>query len=348
MKDKTYLITGGAGFLGSHLAQKLLAEDARVTIIDTAPLQDLDLIDKVIFYKGDVRDKNLLSSLIKEVDCIIHCAAALPLWSRKDIWSTNVEGTKNVLDAVYNFGKKRMIFISSTAVYGIPDRHPVYENGPLQGVDIYGKSKVEAEKICNSYREKGLIITTIRPKTFIGVGRMGVFQILFDWIKDGKKIPVIGDGKNKYQLLSVDDLVDFIIKVIKSSDAVANDTYNVGAGRFGTVEEDLVELFSFAKTGSAIRQTSANFIKFWLRLFELIRLSPLYKWIYWTADKDSFVNIEKAVRQVGWKPQKSNAETLIETYAWYLRHWEEYRGRHGIDHRSPWKQGILKIVKWFS
>lgn len=88
------------------------------------------------------------------------------------------------------------------------------EAAEVIGVGAYGKSKIEAKKLCVEYREKGLSVTVLRPKTFVGPHRLGVFEILFDWIKDGKKIPVIGSGNNRYQLLDVDDLVEAIYLLV--------------------------------------------------------------------------------------------------------------------------------------
>ena len=154
------------------------------------------------------------------------------------------------------------IYISSTAVYGVPKKHPVYETDLLVGVGAYGKSKIQAEELCRKYRKKGLNVTILRPKTFIGTHRLGVFEILFDWIKDGKKIPIIGSGKNKYQLLDVDDLTKAILKIFlfKNKQKI-NTEFNIGAKKFNTICEDLNSLFKFAGSGSKLFPTPAMPIK---------------------------------------------------------------------------------------
>lgn len=341
------LVTGGAGFLGSHLAHRFIADGHHVTILDIAPLEDVDLVGRVEFYQGDVRNALLVGRLAANVDAIVHCAAALPLWPEREIYSTNIEGTRTVMQAALDAGR-RAVHISSTAVYGVPEKHPLYEDDPLVGVGAYGESKIAAEAVIEELRARGLVATVLRPKTFIGVGRLGVFQILFEWVKDGKRIPIIGNGKNRYQLFAVEDLVQAIVQSLAAPDDVANQTYNVGAKEFGTVNEDFEKLFAVAGTGSRLRRTPPRFVKFWLWVFEQLNLSPLYRWIYGTADKDSFVSIEKAERLLDWHPTKSNADALIETYRWYLQHWQEYAHRQGITHRVAWKQGVLKVVKWLS
>ncbi len=342
------LVTGGSGFLGSHLAHRFLADGHHVIILDIAPLEDVDLIGRVEFYQGDVRNALLVGRLAANVDAIVHCAAALPLWPEREIYSTNIQGTRTVLQSALDGGRKRVVHISSTAVYGVPEKHPLYEDDPMVGVGAYGESKIEAEKVVAEFRSRGLTVTVLRPKTFIGVGRLGVFQILFEWVKDGKRIPIIGNGKNRYQLFEVQDLVQAIVQALQAPDDVANDTYNVGAKEFGTVQEDFAKLFAVAGTGSRLRTTPPRFVKFWLWVFEQLNLSPLYRWIYGTADKDSFVSIEKAEQRLGWHPKMGNADALIETYRWYLQHWQEYAHRQGITHRVAWKQGVLKLVKLLS
>ncbi len=340
------LITGGAGFLGLHTANTYASENHQVTLLDIAEYNKEEYRGANIrFIVNDVRNKELMEELAEEHDVIIHCAAALPLWKPAEIFSTNVEGTRTVLESALSHGRKRTVFISSTAVYGIPEKHPIVEDDPLIGVGAYGKSKIEAEKICEEYREKGLVVPILRPKTFIGPERLGVFQILFDWVESGKRIPIIGNGKNRYQLLDVRDLVDSIKLVASGPEELVNDTYNLGAEEFGTVEEDVGALCDYAGSGARVMKTNATLVKFCLRLFEKMKLSPLYEWVYGTADKDSFVSSEKIMKKLGWKPKWSNAESLIDSYKWYLEHKDELPQEPGVTHRVAWKQGILALFK---
>jgi len=194
----------------------------------------------------------------------------------------------------------------------------------------------------------GLPVTIIRPKTFVGTGRLGVFEILSDWIHDGKRIPLIGNGRNRYQLLEVDDLVEAIAKVIEIDTENLNDAFNIGAERFLTVREDLEEVFAYANSGSKIMATPAWPIKKLLYIFEQLNLSPLYQWVYETADKDSFVSIEKLKKAISWKPKHSNSQALIKAYTWYMDHYREVKSRKsGTTHTVGWKQGVLGVFKRF-
>ena len=136
------------------------------------------------------------------------------------------------------------MLVSSTAVYGVPERHPIHEDDPLVGVGHYGESKIEAERLCEAFARRGLETVIVRPKTFVGPERLGVFEILFDWIREGRRIPILGDGANRYQLLAVEDLVDAIVRCLDAP--VAGEALNVGAARFGTVREDLEALIDHA------------------------------------------------------------------------------------------------------
>lgn len=341
------LITGGAGFLGLHLASYLSDLNNKITLIDIQQFDKKKYLDKYKTAICDIRDRKKLDNFVKGQDIIIHAAAALPLWKKEDILSTNVNGTRNILELAKKHKIKRVIYISSTAVYGIPKKHPIMENDQRIGVGPYGESKIMAEDLCFEAIENGSNVTIIRPKTFLGTSRLGVFEILFDWIHDGKKIPVLGNGKNKYQLLDVDDLVEAIYKFCLAQKKSYNDVFNIGADKFETVEKDLGEVFKFAKSGSRILPLPAFFIKKALWFFEKIGVSPLYQWVYDTADKDSFVSIEKLKKTLNWKPKYSNSQALIKAYSWYLKNYKEIKSKtSGVTHTVGWKQGILKLFKY--
>ena len=343
------LITGGAGFLGMHLASYLHRKKFTLTLLDIQEFNKEEYEDNFDLEICDVRNLKKLDVIIKGQDIIIHAAAALPLRKRGDIYSTNVDGTRNVLDLAGKHKVKRVIFISSTAVYGIPKKHPIEENDLRVGVGPYGESKILAEDLCFDAIKKGLNVTIVRPKTFVGIGRLGVFEILFDWIHDGKKIPVIGNGNNRYQLLDVDDLVEAIYRFCLLQKKSYNNAFNIGAEKFGTVKEDLSEVFKFAKSGSKVFPTPAFLVKKALWFFEKIGVSPLYQWVYDTADKDSFVSIEKLKKTLNWKPKYSNSQALIKSYSWYLKNYKEIKSKtSGVTHTVGWKQGILKLFKNFA
>lgn len=339
------LITGGAGFFGLHMTKKCVEMGEEVTLLDIAEYDKSEYDQSVKLVKGDVRDATIMDDLISKTDVVIHAAAALPLESRKEIFSTNVDGTRNVLELSLKNKVKRFIMISSTAVYGVPDHHPLYETDEMIGVGPYGESKIAAEKHCNEFREKGLFITTIRPKTFIGTHRLGVFQILYNWVEEGHRIPLIGSGKNRYQLLEVDDLCDAVYLAYTSSDERANGIFNVGAVSSLTENDYVGNLCEYAGSGSKILHTPVWLVIPALTVFEWLHISPLYKWVYGTAHKDSFVSVDKAREILKWNPKYDESQALIRSYKWYQENKDFIAKGTGTGHRVAWAQGILAIFK---
>src|ERR671934_2017143 len=233
-----WAISGGAGFLGLHLARRLLADGHEVRTLDLAPLDDPELERGVEELRGDVRDPSAAARLVDGADVLVHAAAALPIQaSRESIRSVNVEGTGVVFAAALEAGVRRAVLISSTAVYGVPKHHPLREDAPLVGVGDYGESKIDAERVARRAGRRGLEVVILRPKTFVGPERLGVFEILFDWIREGRRVPILGDGSNRYQLLAVEDLVEATVGSAAAD--VAGETFNLGATAFGTVRPDL-------------------------------------------------------------------------------------------------------------
>jgi len=342
-----YLITGGAGFLGINLVRYLHSKEHQVTSLDIVDFDYPDMNNKIKIITGDIRDKAKVNQAVEGQDIIVHTAAALPLYKPEDIYSTDIDGSRNLIEAAYENKIKRFIHISSTAVYGIPDHHPLLENDKLDGVGPYGKAKILAEEECIRFREKGMCVPILRPKSFIGPERLGVFDLLFDWAQDGKGFPMIGNGKNRYQLLDVEDLCDAIYLTATLDEKIANDTFNIGAKEFTTMREDYQAVLDYAGFGKKIIGLPEKPIIYTLKFLEALKLSPLYKWVYETASKDSFVSIEKAEKILGYKPKFSNKDALIRNYKWYVEHRNEFINKAGVSHRVPWKQGILRFAKIF-
>ena len=339
------LITGGAGFLGINLARHLLSRGYDVASLDVEPF-DYPERDRVEAIRGDIRNKSAVDRALQDVDFVVHTAAALPLYSPEDIYTTDVEGTRTILDAALRNGVERVVHVSSTAVYGIPDHHPLYETDKLEGVGPYGQAKIQAEMICLEYRAKGLTVPVIRPKSFVGPERLGVFALLYDWAYEGHNFPMIGSGNNRYQLLDVEDLCDAIALTLSLPQEKVNDTFNIGAAEFTTMKEDFQAVLDYAGHGKKIIGFPVAAPAIWsLRLLDRLKLSPLYRWVYETAYKDSFVSIEKAERELGYAPKFSNKEALLRNFRWYLENLRQFENASGVSHRVPWKQGAIGVLK---
>lgn len=340
------LITGGSGFLGVYFSRLLLSKKCTVTLLDQHQLDASDLIGKVQFIKGDVRDYKIVEKSCKNQDYIVHCAAALPIQQSKDlIYSVNVNGTGNVLKAALKQKVKRVVYISTTAVYKIDQPHPINESGLIEPIGHYGGSKIQAENLCFQYIKKGLSVIIVRPKTFLGPERLGVFEILFDWLYEGRRVPIIGNGKNYYQLLDVNELCQALWLMLKTK--YDKEIFNIGAKNFGTVAGDLQYVLNYAKTGARLFYLPALPIQIILSTLEKLKISPLAAWHYKTANIDSYVDCSKAEKMLGWKSKVSGKEVLLSAYKWYAKHRKELEGKTGVTHRVGWNQKILGIVKKF-
>ena len=343
------LVTGGSGFLGINLIRYLRTKGVdEIRVLDIA---DFDYPEQsepwLKFLKGDVRDVAAVERSVEGCDVVVHCAAALPLYSEEDIYTTEVDGCRNVLAACRKFGCDRMIQISSTAVYGVPKKHPIYETDPIVGVGPYGHAKIEAEEICRAAIKEGYCVSIIRPKSFIGPERLGVFALFYDWAYTGHGFPMIGSGQNRYQLMDVDDLCGAIWSAMTYPKDVVATEFNIGAKAFTTMKEDYQAVLDRAGHGKKIRGMPVKPLILILRILEKLHLSPLYPWVYETASTDSFVSIEKAEKLLDYKPKYSNKDALVRNYDWYVAHLSEFAGKSGVSHRVPWKQGLLAVAKLF-
>ncbi|MHB8484002.1 MAG: NAD-dependent epimerase/dehydratase family protein [Nitrospiria bacterium] len=340
------LITGGTGFLGCHLARLFLKEKHSVTLLDIAPLDARDLMGKVKVIACDVRDKKKTANALRGQDYVVHAAAALPIQRTKEkIFSVNVDGSKNVLDGALKAGVKQLVFISTTAMYGVPKHLPETEESPIDPIGFYGQSKAAAEKLCQEYEKKGLHINIIRPKTFLGPERLGVFTLWFEAIYTNHRVFILGPGNNKYQLLAVTDVADAIAKALFTK--IHGEIFNIGAKKFGTWREDLGVVITKEKSTSKITGIPTVPAQLILGILEKLNLSPIAAWHYKTMPVPSYVSIAKAEKQLHWHPKKSNQELFQESYEWYKKNRSKLFSRKGETHRVGWKFGILDIFSKF-
>jgi len=342
-----YLVTGGSGFLGINLIRSLLERQHTVVSLDLLRFDYPDCQDRVEATVGDIRDRATVDRAMRGVNVVVHFAAALPLYSKADIISTDIDGTRNVLNSALHAGADRVVHVSSTAVYGVPDHHPLHEHDPLVGVGAYGEAKIAAEGLCVEYRARGLCVPILRPKSFVGPERLGVFALLYDWARDGRHFPLPGRGDNLYQLMDVADFCDAIYLAATLDRDLVNDVFNFGAREFDTVRNDFQAVLDAAGKGRRVVPLPELPMKVALAVLRTLRLSPVYKWAYGTVSKESFVSIEKAERVLGFNQLYSNKAALLRNYDWYIQNLHRFDGSSGVTHRVPWSQGILSVAKRF-
>jgi nucleoside-diphosphate-sugar epimerase len=339
--DGPHLVTGGSGYFGSLLVRMLRDRGVRVRVFD---LQDADdRPSDVEFVQGDIRDADAVSRACGGCAVVHHNVAMVPLAKDKEaFWSVNVGGTETLLQASLAAGVQKVISTSSSAVYGIPERNPVDDSVKPRPREAYGRAKLAAEDLCARYVEKGLDVTIIRPRTIMGHGRLGIMQILFEWIRDGRNVPVFGRGDNIYQFVHADDLAEACIRAAARPGA---NVFNVGASRFGTMRELLEGVIRHAGTASRVVSVPLAPAKLGMTMTSALGLSPLGAYHALMYGESMYFDISRTRTELGWEPTYSNLEMFQHSYDWYLAHREQTLAVKGASHhRSPVRQGILAAV----
>jgi nucleoside-diphosphate-sugar epimerase len=340
------LITGGSGYFGCLLRDRLRAAGEAVRVFDLVDADDRAA--DVEFVAGDICDLDAVRRACDGIEVVYHNVAQVPLAKdRRLFWSVNCGGTENLLKAARDAGARKIVHTSSSAVFGIPAKNPVDDSVPPRPLEAYGKAKLAAEELVHKcVREFGLDVTIIRPRTIVGHGRLGIFQILFDWVSEGRNIPVLGRGDNVYQFVHADDLADACIKAAARPGFAV---YNIGAEKFGTMRETLEALCAHAATGSRVYSLPAGLAVAGMKLTGLLGLTPLgpYHWLMY--GRSLYFDIRKPKAELGWQPRWSNAEMICQSYDWYLAHREQVLQQSGKSlHRSAVKQGMLALMKRLS
>jgi nucleoside-diphosphate-sugar epimerase len=338
------LVTGGSGFFGHLLIEALLALQNRVRNFDLHAADDE--FPGVEFHQGDIRQADAVRQACDGMDVIFHNVAQQPLSKNPELMRTvNLIGTENLLEAALACGVRKVIFTSSTAVFGIPTELPIRRNTPPTPCEPYGRTKVRSEQVCHAYIAKGLDVTIVRPRTILGHGRLGIFQMLFEWIREGRNVPVMDNGDNTFQFIHAQDLAN---AMIRASQRPSPQIYNIGTDRFGTMRKALEALCAHAKTGSQVRSVPSAPVQWLAAIAGKLGASPLGAYHYLAYGKPNYFDISDAINELDWRPRYSNEEMLLESYDWYLANREDVlRSRWTSPHKSLVKQGVLRFaVKW--
>lgn len=344
---KTVVVTGGSGMLGGNLVQSLAAAGLQVCSLDVRPpAEETPGVDHVI---ADIRDASRVRAALAGADAVVHTAAALPSYPEDEIRSIIVDGTRTVLQAAQDTGLERAVHISSTAVYGLPDTVPTTEDYPRRPVDAYSRAKAGAEVVAEEFRARGMCVPILRPKTFVGPGRMGLFSMLFEWAEEGRNFPVLGRGDVRIQMFAVDDLVDAVATTLDAPMEKAGNTFNLAAAEFGTLREDFQAVLDAAGHGKRVVSVPAAPAVVALGILSHLRLSPVYGRLIHKLRADSYVSIDKAREVLDWAPRYSNSDAILATYQWWRtgRTTTQATPSAGRTSREPWKQGALGLAKAF-
>jgi nucleoside-diphosphate-sugar epimerase len=338
--SELHIVTGGAGYFGSLLVDVLARQGKRVRIFD---IHDAELPSGVEKIQADIRDAAAVERAFQGADVVHHNVALVPLAKdRKAFFEVNEGGTRNVLEAAKKAGVRKVVSMSSSAVYGAPSSNPVDDRTPRMPGEDYGRAKLAAEELCHRYAREGLDVTIIRPRTIMGHGRLGIMQILFEWVRQGRNIPVLGKGDNIYQFVHADDLASACLLAAQQRGAAI---YNVGAERFGTMRQTLEALCAHAATGSRVISVPAGAAVGFMRLTSRLNVSPLGAYHALMYGRSMYFDLTRTKSDLGWSARYSNEEMFVDSYEWYLAHREfVLNQREASHHRSAVRQGVLNVV----
>ncbi len=340
-----HLVTGGSGFLGHLIARRLLERGEEVRVLDV--WRDPEMSSEIEFVECDIRSRDGVARAMSGIDIVHHNVALVPLTkSGAGFWAVNVDGSRIAAECAVEAGVDAFIHMSSSALYGVPEQIPITEQTPTLPCEIYGRAKLagenEVRRICDA---AGATLVSIRPRTILGEGRLGIFQILFEWIQANRNVYVIGSGDVDFQFLHAHDLMDFYLLAL---DAEKPGIYNVGTNRYGTLRGALEELIEYAATTSLVKSLPERSTILALRVLDALRLSPLAPWHYLTYHKAFAFDVEPLL-EMGWQPRYSNAEMLRESYDWYRAHSNDGASGDGSSpHRKAVPQRLLGLLKRLS
>lgn len=346
--QKTVLITGGAGFFGSILKLRLLKEGYRCISIDL--VQDEFSHENLISIQGDISDRVLMKKLFSEhtFHCVFHIAAILAHdKEHKDIlWASNVDATLLLHELCEKRSVNKIIFTSSNCLWAQNFSYPVPETEMPSPVEIYGKSKLEGEKILLK-SDGGVNSVIFRCPTIVDSGRLGLLTILFDFIREGRKVWAVGGGQNRYQFIYAGDLVDACLKAMTYSHT---DIFNIGSDNVPTLSEVYQKVIDHSGTSARVASLPKWPILPLMKYAYWLGLSPLGPYHYKMIAEDFVFDTKKIKSSLQWNPTLTNGEMLSKAYDYYVKERDNLKqdneGRSA--HKKPASMGIIRLLKWLS
>ena len=349
---KTVLVTGASGFFGGVLKRRLLSEGLAVVNLDL--LADPDGAKaNLISVQGDIRDKSLLDRLFHQhrFECVMHCAAKLAhdTISEEDLWTSNVDGTRNIAQACLDHGVPVLVNISTNCLWAHNAGHPITEDESPAPVEVYGRSKLEAERALEPFSNR-LPVVTIRCPTIIDEGRLGLLAILFEFIQDGKRVWVVGDGGNRYQFIYAQDLATACLQSLQYR---RTDLFHIGADDVVSLREVYEAVIRDAKGGSGGKARVSQLPKAptlaAMKLAHHLKLSPLGPYHYRMIAEDFIFDTTRIRERLSWRPTLSNAEMMVRAFRYYRDQRADIYARNDVSaHSKAAPMGVIRLLKWIS
>jgi len=308
-KNKKILVTGGAGFVGSNLVNRLVDFGSNVTVLDdlfTGDLSYINLVDRINFVEGSVTDRELVQKLVGDNGIVFHLAARNIIVSTKNPYEdlqANVFGTFNVLEAVRNSKVERLVYTSSASVYGNSRYLPINEDDQLNILNPYAASKLSGENYCMAFYETyGVPVSILRYSNVFGYNQSpnnpycGVISKFFATIMNETAPQIHGDGEQTRDFTFVDDAVEATM-LAAISPKVEGEILNVGTGKETSVKQLATIIINIC--GKTFRPEHVD-----RRDIDNLRRRVL--------------NIEKIRKFLRWIPNTPLERGLINTYAWLV------------------------------
>lgn len=295
-KSRKVLVTGGAGFIGSHVVDKLVNSGYAVKVIDNLSTGNLANIKKHVetgtinFVRGDIRDASLVKQIVKDVDAVLHFAATISvpfsIENPQETYDNNVAGTLNLLASSARQRVGKFVLISSCAVYGEPKYLPIDENHPTCPISPYAETKLAAERYCLGFHERELLCSVILRLFNVYGPRQGmneysgVITRFIERVKKNSSPIVFGDGSQTRDFVNVNDVADAVL-VSMEKRLAEGELFNIGSGKPTSINElaQLVVELSGAETEIC---------------HEAARVGDI---------RNSYADISKAEKILGYKPQ---------------------------------------------
>lgn len=345
--NKTILITGGSGFVGDLLKRELLNKGFLCINIDLE--KDTYTHPNLTSYQGSICDSSFLNTVFSKhkFDAILHVAAILAhaVKDKNFLWDSNVGGTRNIAEFAKKYSIPKVIFTSSNCLWGNSLGKEVTEEEAPNPVEIYGKSKWESEKVLMEYKDFFKVVI-FRCPTIIDSGRLGLLAILFEFINDGKKIWVVGEGDNRYQFIYAPDLINACIKALDYNES---DIFNIGSDNVKSFKQVYDYVLNKAGTGSRVAHLPKNLTLFIMKLAYKLNLSPLGPYHYKMISESFIFNTTKIKQKLAWIPTLTNEEMLFKAYTYYQENLDEIKKRKNCSaHRKPASMGIIRVLKLIS
>ena len=350
MDKKTILITGSAGFFGELLEKSLLNKDINCISVDiennTFSHPDLT------FIKTSILNKDELEKIFSQYkfDAIFHCASINPhaIKNKNLTRDTNVAGTKNIVELAKKYNTPKIIYLSTSAIWGRGLEREITESDIPNPLEIYGKSKLEAEKILLEHTDYVRIII-FRCPIIIDSGRLGLLSILFELIHDGCTVPLPNNGKDRVQYIYAQDL---IVACIKALDYDKSDIFNIGSDNVKTNDETLNYLIKKAPSKSKIvyiPQYMVIILILLIKVANLFKLSPLNNYHCNMIGKNFILDTSKIKAKLNWSPTLTNEEMLYRAYEYYIKNIKEFKNTtRCFTNKHPAKIGVLRLLKLVS